>query len=98
MTVDPILGAFEECVFRAVPIGHVVCANCGRILKTDDPPERCHAICRNASRRVPLPGDKLRELITLLEMQNKNGCQACDEMLRKMNTWGPSGCREHRAE
>lgn len=37
-----------DCNFKVMSIGHVVCKRCGRLLKTNDPPERCHAMCRIA--------------------------------------------------
>lgn len=43
------------------------------------------------------PGTELKSLLELLGAKKTAGC-GCDEMIGRMNAWGPSGCREHRAE
>lgn len=43
-----------------------------------------------------LVGLKLAAL--LAEFGHAKNCTTCDDMIVRMNNWGPAGCREHRAE
>lgn len=73
----------------------LVCERCGR-------PAPCKAVRRNCrgelERRRPPTGEFLKRYINLLALDKKEGCQKCDEMLDKMNIWGPDGCHAHRSE
>jgi hypothetical protein len=40
----------------------------------------------------------MKQLIQILRLEKSVGCKRCDEMMEKMNAWGPGGCRAHRAE
>lgn len=43
------------------------------------------------------PGTELKKMLAQLGAIRTAGC-GCDEMISKMNAWGPGGCREHRSE
>lgn len=44
------------------------------------------------------PGTHLRDLLLMLNI-SPDGCQlSCDDMMYRMNAWGPAGCCEHLPE
>lgn len=43
------------------------------------------------------PGTELKKILASLGIHDSVGC-GCENMLRKMNAWGPAGCRTHRQE
>jgi hypothetical protein len=71
-------------------------------------PDKCEAYRENwrrlaageavSSRQLPPgPGTHLAAILRELGIPKTAGC-GCDEMLAKMNQWGPDGCGAHRAE
>lgn len=43
------------------------------------------------------PGTRLKKILASMGIHDTAGC-GCENMLRKMNAWGPDGCRTHRQE
>lgn len=58
----------------------------------------CTAIASGGESFPPSgPGTALARIIAGIKLGRTAGC-GCDEMLAKMNSWGVSGCNEHRDE
>lgn len=71
----------------------VVCDVCGFSRSTHWQLHQIHHVCRV----IPLAGDCLFVILRALGVPRRAGC-GCDEMIAKMNAWGPAGCRENRTE
>lgn len=57
------------------------------------------AECGFQKDRPAAPGDEMEKILIALGCQPSVACSAgCGEMRRKMNVWGPDGCREHKPE
>jgi hypothetical protein len=103
--------AHNYCNLQRQSPGVWVCANvnCGRVLQIPDerhiPLARCKGyLPRAPGSKKPLRpnhpvgvGTAITDLIQSLGMKPRPGC-FCKSMARKMNNWGPAGCREHRDE
>lgn len=91
--------------FRRVMPPHLYDICRGEVLT----PEKCNAYRAIWARfaagevvRLPttaklLVGDKLEEIFEEMSLFKFQGC-SCESLKRKMNMWGPQGCREHFAE
>lgn len=83
---------------------------CGRIItpKSVQPVEALRYVCRvgrsevqRAQNRVALrdgPGAILHKLINHLTHERITATCQCKSRINQMNSWGPSGCREHLGE
>jgi hypothetical protein len=97
------------CQLERQSPGVWTCTNigCNRVLQIPDerhiPLARCKghpsrgSADRKESRRPVGVGTAITALIQLLGMKPVPGCH-CKSMARKMNNWGPAGCRENRDE
>lgn len=75
--------------------GHIRhrCCVCG--YETAYVPNRGQRVYRECV--LPGVGDHLKQLIEAKRLTPPEGC-SCESMVRKMNEWGPAGCREYREE
>jgi hypothetical protein len=71
----------------------LICERCGLPL----PCKEARRNCRGPRPKRPT-GAHMKQIIQLLRLEKAVGCKRCDEMMDKMNEWGPDGCRAHRAE
>jgi hypothetical protein len=76
----------------------VKCDICGFERTTKWPAHRVHHVCKvKTEPQPPGAGDHLAAILRELSIPKTAGC-GCDEMIAKMNQWGPDGCEAHRAE
>jgi hypothetical protein len=76
----------------------VKCDICGFERTTKWPAHRVHHVCKvKAEPQPPGTGTHLAAILRELGIPKTAGC-GCDEMLAKMNQWGPDGCQIHRDE
>ena len=73
------------------------CELCGAKWNTVWPLDRIFHNCRALPRPLPGPGTHLAAILRELGIPKTAGC-GCDEMIAKMNQWGPDGCQSHRDE
>ena len=74
------------------------CSVCGNLYPPSPPGFRFVSNCKLATVCLP-PGAWLMRLLALLgaKPDDATAC-GCVAMAKKMDAWGPSGCREHRPE
>ena len=87
---------------RMKPQEFPLTCRCGHVSEDggDSAPPDARPQPKPAPPRVPLPkgpGDFLKEILAAKGAKAHQGC-GCESMARRMNVWGPQGCREHRGE
>jgi hypothetical protein len=77
----------------------VKCTECNYYKVLHWPLEQIRHSCSNVSpmNKCGEPGTKLAIILSIINFNKSEGCN-CDEMILKMNAWGPEGCIQRREE